>query len=245
MPVSRNVRRTPSFARTFSMDLKSPFSLLQPILQPLTPNASPRKRGEGSRSWERLLFLTMVLGITLGPWAQSISAEESPANAGADPSGVATANQPASVDTRGGDDKVIREQSIYIPYEKLRKVFEKEGRGVFLPYEKFRELWQAAREKTEPSAEPEPPVGALITEVDNEATAEKDVVRVKAAVKIEILAKGWNEIPLRLADAAITKATLGDQPARIVANGDAGYKLLVHKEGDASQQIVLALEYAS
>ena len=27
----------------------------------------------------------------------------------------------------------LREQSIYIPYEKLRKVFEQHGRGVFLP----------------------------------------------------------------------------------------------------------------
>ena len=50
-------------------------------------------------------------------------------------------------------EKLIREQSIYIPYEKLRKVFEKEGRGVFLPYQKFQELWQAAQEKT-PAAAP-------------------------------------------------------------------------------------------
>jgi len=140
--------------------------------------------------------------------------------------------------------KALREQSIYIPYEKLRGVFEKEGRGVFLPYERFRELWEAAREKTRPPAEQGPPVGALITEVDNEAVAEKEVVRVKATVKIEILAEGWNEVPLRLADAAITEAALGDQPARIVADGDAGYKLLVEKKGKEPQQIELTLEYA-
>ncbi len=34
-------------------------------------------------------------------------------------------------------NRSIREQDIYIPYEKLRQVFEKHGRGVFLPYEKF------------------------------------------------------------------------------------------------------------
>ena len=33
-----------------------------------------------------------------------------------------------------------REQTIYIPYEKLRQTFEKEGRGVFIPYERFQEL---------------------------------------------------------------------------------------------------------
>ena len=174
-------------------------------------------------------LLAIVLAVVAAVFPTSALAEAAPENAAADSE---------------GEERVIREQSIYIPYEKLRKVFEKEGRGVFLPYEKFQELWQAAREKTKPPAEQEPPVGALITEINNEAVAEKDVVRVRAAVKIEVLAEGWNEVPLRLADAAITKATLGDQPARIVAHGDAGYKLLVHKEGDQPQQIELSLEYA-
>ena len=170
--------------------------------------------------------------------AVALSARPALAQDSADPS--------ADAEATSDHDKVIREQSIYIPYEKLRRVFETEGRGVFLPYERFRELWEAAREKTKPPADEEPPVGALITEVENEAVAEEGVVRVKAVVKIEIIAEGWSEIPLRLADAAITKATLGegDEPARIVAHGDAGYKLLVKREGDGPQQIELALEYA-
>ncbi len=168
--------------------------------------------------------------------ARGANAEEAPAD-------TPTAGDPTEA-AGDAEREAIREQSIYIPYEKLRKVFEKEGRGVFLPYEKFRQLWQAAREKTEPAGEPEPPVGALITEVENEATAKADVVRVRAAVKIEVLAEGWNEVPLQLADAAITKATLDGQPARIVADEAGGYKLLVHKEGDAPRQVELILEYA-
>ncbi len=115
---------------------------------------------------------------------------------------------------------------------------------MFLPYEKFQELWQAAQDKTRPAAEPKPPVGALITEIDNEATVEKDVVRVKAKVKIEVLAEGWNEIPLRLADAAITGATLDGKPARIVGAPGQDYRLLVEKKGKQPEQIELALEYA-
>ena len=141
-------------------------------------------------------------------------------------------------------ERSILEQDIYIPYEKLRQVFEKHGRGVFLPYEKFQELWQAAQDKTRPAAEPKPPVGALITEIDNEATVEKDVVRVKAKVKIEVLAEGWNEISLRLADAAITGATLGGKPARIIGAPGQDYRLLVEKKGKQPEQIELALEYA-
>ena len=39
----------------------------------------------------------------------------------------------------------LREQTIYIPYTKLRGIFEKEGRGVFIPYEQFQQLWKKAR----------------------------------------------------------------------------------------------------
>ena len=42
-------------------------------------------------------------------------------------------------------DKPAREQTIYIPYTKLRQIFEKEGRGVFVPYDEFQRLWKAAQ----------------------------------------------------------------------------------------------------
>ena len=151
--------------------------------------------------------------------------------------------QPNSNDEKKADRKIL-EQEIYIPYDKLRQVFEKQGRGVFLPYEKFQELWQAAQEKNRPAAEIKPPVGALITEIDNVATVEKDVVRVEAKLEIEVLAEGWNEIPLRLGDAAITSATVAGQPARILGEQGQGYRLLIEKKGKEPQQIELALQYA-
>ncbi|MEM7391192.1 MAG: hypothetical protein AAF492_02500 [Verrucomicrobiota bacterium] len=137
-----------------------------------------------------------------------------------------------------------KEQSIYIPYEKLWKVFEKEGRGVFIPYETFNELWEAAeaRKKTEP--EQKPPRDVLITEVTGEATVAKDVVTIKAAVSIEVLKEGWNEIPLRLNDVAMMKSTLGGQPARLLFDKNQGYKLLVEKQGDEPKVFQLHLEFA-
>mgnify|MGYP003512945731 CR=1 FL=1 len=41
-------------------------------------------------------------------------------------------------------EKPAKEQTIYIPYTKLRQIFEKEGRGVFVPYDEFQRLWKAA-----------------------------------------------------------------------------------------------------
>ena len=141
-------------------------------------------------------------------------------------------------------DRSLREQEIYIPYEKLRGVFEKHGRGVFLPYEKFEELWKAAQDKTRPAAEARPPVGAVITEIENEAVVAKDVVQVTAHMKIDLLTEGWHEVPLRLADAAIVRATINNEPARLLGGANEDHRLLIEKKGKQPEQIELVLEYA-
>ena len=145
---------------------------------------------------------------------------------------------------RSGPPDEIREQTIYIPYDKLRETFEKEGRGVFLPYDKFQELWKAARQQQPPPAQSKPPVQALITDIENDALVENDVVRVRAVVKIDVLGSGWIEVPLRLADVALLAAELDKQPARLVSGPDGSQTLLLHKEGQETKQVELRLEYA-
>jgi len=182
----------------------------------------------------RVLVMWMLVAalVPLVPAVQGAPAEKAAAPASA-PAASAPAEPPP-----------VREESIYIPYTKLREVFEKEGRGVFLPYEKFMDLWRAAREKTAPAVEPKPPVDFLISEAENKATVSKDVVTVAAALRIEILKEGWNAVPLRLGDVAITKATLDGEPARLVAEPGAGYQLLVEKKGKDPRQYALALQFA-
>ncbi len=143
----------------------------------------------------------------------------------------------------GADGPDLTEQSIYIPYDKLRQVFEEKGRGVFLPYEQFRALWRAAHRRTVAPDPVQAPVDAIVTRAMHEAVVAGDVMRVEAAVTIEVLKSGWQEIPLRLADAAITKATVAGKPARIIRT-DAGYALLYHKRGEKPERIELKLEYA-
>jgi hypothetical protein len=138
----------------------------------------------------------------------------------------------------------FKEQTIYIPYTKLREIFETEKRGVFLPYEKFQELWRAARENKPVDKEAKPPVDALIGEVDNEAIVSRDVVKVSAKVQIELLGSGWHEVPLRLNDAAVTSAQIDGKPARLIYRKESGYHLLVERPKDGPKQIELFLEYA-
>jgi hypothetical protein len=141
---------------------------------------------------------------------------------------------------------VIREQSIYVPYTKIRETFERDGRGVFLPYEKFQELWRAARSATDKPALPGPPAGAVVTSIDSEATAQRDVMRVVATLRVELLAPGWHRFPVRLGDASILSARWGDEPAHLVFDFDkSSYFVLVKAERPAAKPATPATDVPS
>ncbi len=142
------------------------------------------------------------------------------------------------------DPKLLREKTVYIPYEKLRETFEREGRGVFLPYEEFQELWRAAADRISKPLELKSPIDALLTEISNEATVSRDVVQVHSLVIIEVLRDGWHLVPLRLSDAAITSAVVAGQPARLVSGPDGAHRLLIEKKSKEPERIELTLEYA-
>lgn len=146
----------------------------------------------------------------------------------------------------GKKETPLREQTIYIPYAKLRSLFEKEGRGVFLPYDKFQQLWNAAQAAAKKIEDIKPPVGALISEIDSVAVIndKADVVEVTATIKLEVLREGWNEVPLRLNDAAIRSAKLGDNAARLLHDPNTGYRLLFEKKGKEPEQLTLKVVYA-
>src|SRR6056297_1250792 len=134
-----------------------------------------------------LLRVAMLIGVAFG-----ILFDRLPASA-QEPAAAANSESAAdpSRDTDPETDRSLREETIYIHYQKLPTVFEKEGRGVFIPYERFQQLWQAAQQQlkqTEPPAET--PVKALISEITSDATITDRVVNVSARLKIEILATG-------------------------------------------------------
>lgn len=186
----------------------------------------------------RRLARVVVLGVLWGFGAPLASGGEP--GAGGPTAKEGGGSEPTPADS----SRLLREQTIYIPYEKFRRVFEKQGRGVFLPYERFRELWEAATKQVEPAVPAKPPPGQVITEAQYEAYVAKEVVRVKAIFKVDLLHEGWNEVPLRLGDAAVTSATMGGKPARIVSAGPAGHKLLVERGGKAAESVELVLEFA-
>ena len=138
----------------------------------------------------------------------------------------------------------LNEQTIYVPYEKLRDVFERDGRGVFLPYDKFQKLWEEARKNKTKKPPINAPLGALITDIESTATLGDEIVAVEAIIKIELLREGWHRVPLRLGGAAIRTATIDGQEARIVSANGGQYELLISHDKDESRTIELKLSYA-
>lgn len=187
----------------------------------------------------RLLCCPLYAAILLGAQFTSSIAAQDP-----QPPAVMSALQGTQAQsTPEGTAPAAAPQTIYIPYTKLREVFEKEGRGVFLPHSEFQKLWDAARAKpTQP--EQSPPLDALITAADNEAVIEQDVVRVSATLTVELLKKGWLQVPLRLNDVALQSATIGGETARVTPAAAGGYQLLIHHEDDKPRSLELKLEYA-
>ena len=138
----------------------------------------------------------------------------------------------------------LREQSIYIPYDKLQQMFEREGRGVYLPYERFQELWKAARQARPDTEDPQPPLDALIISINSEAVVQEDVVQVTATIQIDALGTGWIEVPLQMSDVAVLSAKLDDTPARIISGDGGQTKLLFEKKEEEPKRIQLVVEYA-
>ena len=149
-------------------------------------------------------------------------------------------------ETNDGSAKAdsLNEQTIYVPYEKLRETFERDGRGVFLPYEKFQKLWKQARQNQPKKPNLKAPLGALITDIESTATLGKEIVNVDATIKIELLREGWHRVPLRLAGAAIRTATIDEREARIVSVKNGQYELLVSHDSDKPKTTELDLSYA-
>jgi len=136
------------------------------------------------------------------------------------------------------------EQTIYIPYDKLKDVFEREGRGVFLPYDQFQKLWQEAHSQKKQAATNDSPVNVILVSAENIATIEKEVMVVRATLNVELLQNGWQKIPLRLNDASIVSATVDTEPARIVHDPTTGYSLLYQNKENKPSRIRVEIEYA-
>lgn len=126
---------------------------------------------------------------------------------------------------------VVRERTVYVPYEKLQETFEKEGRGVFLPYEEFLKLWNAAQPKKVEKGEVKPPTDAAVTGGAYAGQAGEKAVRFEVTFTVRALAEQWAEVPLPLKNVAVETVKVSDPAAVFAPKGD-GYVLIAPKPGE-------------
>jgi hypothetical protein len=103
---------------------------------------------------------------------------------------------------------------VYVPYEELKAVFEKEDQGVFLPYTEFQRLWRAARDK--PQAVAEAPFEYLVSTARFSGQVGEEVASLKLELTIDILSDEWVQVPLGLSEVAVARATLVDAESKKV-----------------------------
>jgi hypothetical protein len=125
---------------------------------------------------------------------------------------------------------VVREQTVYVPYERLDAVFEKEGRGIFLPYEEFLKLWEATQPKPPPPPPDTPPAAAVIRAGAYSGAILGELARFEVTYGAEALGDGWSELELPLREVAVEAVKLSDPQAVLAARG-AGYVLFLPRKG--------------
>jgi len=151
--------------------------------------------------------------------------------------------QPGAAPAAGAPGVVV-EKTVYVPFEKLDAVFEKEGRGIFLPYEEFLKLWTEAQPK--PPAPPPnvPPVDAVVRGGVYTGTVEGDTARFAVTLDVESLKRGWSELALGFKGVAVESVELSDARALVAAStkGDAapGYSIYMPEPGRFQAKLQLS-----
>lgn len=127
---------------------------------------------------------------------------------------------------------------IYVPFNELQKVFDKQDASAILPYGEYMELLKSYMHR--PNGAATPP-DAVITESHFDGTVEKDVVRITAKFDITVLREsGWARLPLNFGDIAVGKVT-SEENAKTLLRGVAKgkYELLLNGAGPHAVTIEL------
>jgi hypothetical protein len=149
---------------------------------------------------------------------------------------------PAADKPKAAADKSIEpngreEHVIYVPYTKIKDVFEREDASVLLPYAQFLQMWGQMIGPIVPPMKP--PVAGVITRADYSGTVEGDLVRLRATLAVEVLDKEWARLPIQFGDAAVGEAKSDDDAALLRGVGNGSYELLVTGRGKHSVAIEL------
>ena len=123
------------------------------------------------------------------------------------------------------------ERLIYMPFKNLKAVFEKPDGSVLVPYADYIKLWEKAF--GDGMRKPDhPPISGVISSASYSAKVEKDVAQISATLIVQVLEKGWAEIPVKFGEAAIGKLTSDTGKVLLRGTGNGTYSLLLPTPGE-------------
>ncbi len=136
---------------------------------------------------------------------------------------------------------------VYVPYEKLRSVFEADKQGVFLPYDEFQRLWRAAQQS--PAAVGKAPAPYLISSARFVGKVDTELARMQLELVVDILGDGWVEVPIGLGDVAVSAVSAvsapAGKPAPLLRVLDGQYVLLTRGKGRQMLTVDFARQLAT
>ncbi|NUQ63299.1 MAG: hypothetical protein HUU20_12540 [Pirellulales bacterium] len=185
-----------------------------------------------------LAALAVVFALGSPGFGQEPSPAQPPPSAKVAPD----AKEPAGESNTGtgqsdASPPVRQEHLIYLPFNKLRDVFEDEDSSIVLPYAQFLEMWNRLVQPDPPPIQP--PVNGVITRADYVGSVRGELVYFDATLDVEVLSGQWAQLPVEFGGAAIGSAKADDEAVLLRGIGQGRYELLVHGQG--KHQVKLSL----
>jgi hypothetical protein len=126
---------------------------------------------------------------------------------------------------------------IYVPFRELQKVFDNQDASVVLPYAEYLDLMKRAIQAVPATTGNQ---DAVITSSKWTATVEKDLARVTAELKVNVIKEnGWAVLPVAFGSAAIGTIGPDDGSVLLKGTGDGTYELLIKGAGQKSVTLEL------
>lgn len=138
------------------------------------------------------------------------------------------------------DTSIKKRKTVYVPFDKLDEIFEKNDRGIYMSYKEFLELLRSSQKKpatVKPQAEEKPPADWVLVSAGYGGEVTDKVARFAGVFSIEVLKKkGWVEVPLGIDQVAFSRVRVKNKDAiarrRPSQRGRPGsYSLLVKGSG--------------
>ncbi|MHC4938979.1 MAG: hypothetical protein ACYTHK_08425 [Planctomycetota bacterium] len=126
------------------------------------------------------------------------------------------------------ESKAPELHKIYVPYEKLDKVFGTDKERVMVPYKEFLELWKL---KYGPKKGVDDPLLPFTVESARyEGRVENGIAVFDAVLAVEVFAESWQRIPLNFSGVAFDSVKVDDKPGVLVPSKK-GYELILRGKG--------------